>query len=189
MTEHAARARSPLTWDDVREIRRAAAAGAKHETLAAAYGIQRVPITLIVRNKRWYDPDYVPGVDRTCPECGTGFRTCKMNHRYCTNACRVRFYQRERGGYGRRGLRPRYRRPVESRLETPLEHGAVADLVADPDAVDPQREVEFGVAREILADLDLDSVAGLSVERRRELQLRLAHAGLVPSVYRRKAAA
>lgn len=97
--------RSTLTLEDVREIRAARAAGAKVLDLSDRYGIAWGTLWPLLRNLTWVDPEYVPGVERTCGECGATFHTTKVNKRFCDRSCRVKWTART-GGRRRRGQNP-----------------------------------------------------------------------------------
>lgn len=173
---------SPLTWDDVRDIRARAAAAEKHEVIAAHYGLERAAASMIIGNRRWHDPDYTPGYERECKECGNAFWTTRMNRRFCSPACRGVFNSRRAGGFRRRGECTRYRRPRETRLETPIEHGELAALIADPHAADPLAALDRSVLRDVVGDLDAADIDRLDPDTLRELRKRLARVGLVPKV-------
>lgn len=85
---------SSLTWDDVRDLRAAHAGGTKVLDLCERYGIAWGTLWPLLRNLTWVDPEYTPGVDRECEECGTAFRTNRVNQRFCRKLCCRRWTSR-----------------------------------------------------------------------------------------------
>lgn len=91
---------SHLTWDDVREIRRMHQADeASIFEIADRYGLGKSQVDRIVRNEKWVDSSYTPGRLIVCPECEVEFRTMKHGQRFCCQAHRTVFNNRERMGW------------------------------------------------------------------------------------------
>lgn len=98
--------KSPLSWDDVRDIRRRAEEGAV--ALAREYGLTHNYIGQIILNRYWVDPGYEPEVlDRECarPGCDRRFTPHSAMSRYCGKPCRALHNSRvSTGYYERRGI-------------------------------------------------------------------------------------
>lgn len=91
---------SHLNWDDVYEIRRLHQENeASIFEIADRFGLGKSQVDRIVRNEKWIDSNYNPGRLITCPECGVEFRTMKHGQRFCCQAHRTVFNNRERMGW------------------------------------------------------------------------------------------
>lgn len=184
------RARSSLTWDDVRTIRAEVDGGAKLEALAIRFGITFASVGDIARNEMWHDPDYTPGHrELVCaePTCGRAFRVRRSNARYCSPRCRHRHYQRTRGGYYERREQeaaPAVARGTVWRLDGPVGEGATLMDVETTDPGDVVEQVANERLREILADVEMEDVARMSDDELVQLRATLAREGFAPSVAR-----
>lgn len=96
LTDHR-QADSTLTWDDVRAIRAANKAGIGIYVQAETYGLRISTLQKLIAGETWVDPNYVPGVERACDECGETFRTTKVTKRFCRKKCRDLFNGRRTG--------------------------------------------------------------------------------------------
>ena len=97
------RADSDLSWEEVREIRRVFATGATTIfELGEMYDLGKSQIHNIVNNVKWHDPEFTPGRQVQCGECGTEFVALRSNKRFCSRHCRTlwngrRTYRRKAG--------------------------------------------------------------------------------------------
>lgn len=88
---------STLTWDDVHAIRDANKAGVGIYEQAERYGLRISTLQKLIAGETWIDPDYVPGAERECPECGETFRTTHVAKRFCCVAHRSTWNSRRTG--------------------------------------------------------------------------------------------
>lgn len=101
-------AESPLTWDDVREIRRThSEGGTSIDALGERYGLKKSAIHRLIKNETWHDPNYTPGRMAVCPllECGETFIATRHHQRFCCGEHRNLHNNRVPGGYVERRLR------------------------------------------------------------------------------------
>lgn len=156
----AARTRSPLSWPQVRSIRRLVEAGHTQDSIAASFGVTRKSISDIARNRTWHDPEWVrrPLV-RYCKlaSCGERFETTHAAQVYC----RRQHYFEARPG--------RLAQLMLDRL------GPVVGY--SPDLFD---EVEVRRLRRIVGDLSEQDVAAMPAERVDVLRDRLRAEGFAP---------
>lgn len=99
------RADSDLEWEDVNAIRELHRAGVTIFEIADGYGLGKSQIYNIVTNVKWHDPEYVPGFNVACEECGETFRTTRVSKRFCSKEhCRA--WNSRRTGRRQRGQNP-----------------------------------------------------------------------------------
>lgn len=185
----AARARGPLSWEKVREIRELSAGGLKLEVLADRFGTTLQNIDL-VRNVTWRDEGYEqPRLVCDRPDCGETFLRAKVHQRFCskrcreTHGCRVAsgYYLRHEEAAAARTTAPARRLALKAAgsLDLPLGAGAATRLDVVASGVDVFEEVERRRLAELLAGVDVD---GLAEHELVVLRGRLAAAGFRPSV-------
>jgi len=96
LTDHK-QANSHLNWDDVAEIRRRYVEDrAGVYELADEFGIGKSQAHNIVTNRKWIDPEYVPGRRTVCglEDCGVDFIATRRQQRFCSRECRVQWNSR-----------------------------------------------------------------------------------------------
>lgn len=157
----AARTRSPLSWPDVRAIRRRLEAGETQREIAADYKVNSTAISAIGRNVSWHDPDWVrrPLVrDCKLESCGERFETTHAAQVYC--------------------VRQHYFEDRPNRLAQLMLTKLGTLIASSPDTFD---EVEVRRLRLIVGDLDEVDVASMSEDQLAPLRRRLHAAGFGPA--------